>query len=53
MHPSRVHGNQLGRILRPIATGAAQPPRCEDVYPTVTEHDDVGENFEHFLPLTA
>ena len=53
MHPAGVHGNQLGRIRQPSATGAAQPCRPEAVYPTVTEHDDGRENLEDLFPLTA
>jgi hypothetical protein len=53
MHPAGVHGNQPGRILHPSARGALQPWRPEAVYPTVTEHDDGRENFEHLVPPTA
>jgi hypothetical protein len=53
MHPAGVHGNQLGRIDHASATGVLQPSRRQDVYPTVTEHADGFENFEHFVPPTA
>lgn len=53
MHPAGVHGNQFGRMRHPSETGAAQPSRREDAYPTVTEHAEGRPNFEHFVPPTA
>jgi hypothetical protein len=54
MQPSRVQGNQAGRIDHPKLTGELQtPPPRDDTDATVTVHVDGRENLEHLRPAVA